>query len=234
MNQEQLSDALNYLDDDIIIETDMVRQRPKKPLKTIYKWLSFAACFMFVFIGSLVAGQFITNKTANDEAAMGSIIGDSFENIIPESDVTDFADSSEFSEKSNFLCQNDIVIFKGTITSITSGASPCISIQIEKVYRGSCQENDVITISAPTLSEESDSFSNENTNIVANLTVGTTGIFMPLESSKNTYEFLNGFQYVFYETEKGIVFSRDTYASISDAETLDEIEDYILKMLKTE
>ena len=45
------------------------------------------------------------------------------------------------------------------------------------------------------------------------------------------YGFADGVRYAFLETQDGLVFSRSSYESISDATTLDEIETYILNMI---
>ena len=46
------------------------------------------------------------------------------------------------------------------------------------------------------------------------------------------YDFVDGERYAFLETDSGLVFSRWAYASIADATTLDEVEEYIEKMLE--
>ncbi len=44
--------------------------------------------------------------------------------------------------------------------------------------------------------------------------------------------FLDGLQYAFLETESGLVFSQETYESIADVTTLNEVEEYIQTMLQ--
>ena len=46
------------------------------------------------------------------------------------------------------------------------------------------------------------------------------------------YGFYDGVRFAFLETDHGLVFDRSTYQSIAQAQNLDEIEDYILKMLE--
>ena len=46
------------------------------------------------------------------------------------------------------------------------------------------------------------------------------------------YGFLDGLQYAFLETESGLVFSQETYESIADVTTLNEVEEYIQTMLQ--
>ena len=46
------------------------------------------------------------------------------------------------------------------------------------------------------------------------------------------YGFPDGMRYAFLETEDGLIFDRYSYKTISDAKTLDEVEDYIQTMLE--
>ena len=43
---------------------------------------------------------------------------------------------------------------------------------------------------------------------------------------------IDGLQYAFLETESGLVFSKETYESIADVTTLNEVEEYIQTMLQ--
>ena len=45
--------------------------------------------------------------------------------------------------------------------------------------------------------------------------------------------FADGGRYVFLETNAGLVFDRDVYKSISNATTLEEVEEYIENMLES-
>ena len=47
------------------------------------------------------------------------------------------------------------------------------------------------------------------------------------------YGFADGERYVFLETNAGLVFDRDVYKSISNATTLEEVEEYIENMLES-
>ena len=79
---------------------------------------------------------------------------------------------------------------------------------------------------------------------------GMTGIFMPIEYDDTSsrwmengaeldkrelagYGFADGGRYVFLETNAGLVFDRDVYKSISNATTLEEVEEYIENMLES-
>lgn len=55
MKQELLSDALNDLDEDLIAETDKLRQRTKSGKKRLIRWGAAAACLCVVLLGAWVA-----------------------------------------------------------------------------------------------------------------------------------------------------------------------------------
>lgn len=232
MNQDHLSDALNYLDNTIIEETNAVRQNPKGPRKNIYKWASIAAC-LAIFVGSYSIIQF-ASKDNMEKSTTESIAGDEEANLL-ENQIPETADktSSESSilvetdentsskqECSSTLLKQDIVIFKGTVMALTETES--VSIQVEETYRGTLQKEEIVLVYLPPTSE---------TYTLSDLTIGTHGIFMPSTSSENTYEFLDGYRYAFFETEDGLIFAREIYQSISGAVTLEEIEVYIKSML---
>lgn len=45
------------------------------------------------------------------------------------------------------------------------------------------------------------------------------------------YGFPDGMRYAFLETEDGLIFDRGSYETISDAKTLDEVEEYVENMI---
>ena len=58
MKQELLSDALNDLDEDLIAETDKLRQRTKSGKKRLIRWGAAAACLCVVLLGAWVPTGF--------------------------------------------------------------------------------------------------------------------------------------------------------------------------------
>ena len=118
-------------------------------------------------------------------------------------------------------------------------------IEVETVYRGSCNAGDIVSVLLP--SPVMNGFWAEDTDTVSSMQAGMTGIFMPIVYDDTSvreqngarlalkdiadYGFADGVRYAFLETQNGLVFSRSSYESISDATTLDEIENYILNMI---
>lgn len=117
-------------------------------------------------------------------------------------------------------------------------------IAVEEVYRGPCAAGDTVTVLLPCTVNEDVTSGNE---LAAALRVGMTGIFMPIIYDDTStrqdngatlalkdiadYGLADGSQFAFLETADGLLFARETYKSIVDADTLDEVEKYIRRMV---
>ncbi|MDE7299479.1 MAG: hypothetical protein K2N94_11715, partial [Lachnospiraceae bacterium] len=138
----------------------------------------------------------------------------------------------------------DTDIFEGTVTGIQnivvdySGEKDyraIASIQVGKVFRGSCMAGDTVQILLP-CPIGTEGFWMEDTGVISRLRVGMHGIFMPNVYGKDSiserngarllltdlapYGFPDGERYAFLETDDGLVFARWAYESIRDASTL--------------
>ena len=151
----------------------------------------------------------------------------------------------------------DTAIFKGTISEIRNIVvsfngekeyRAIAKIKVEKVYRGTCNEGDTVSVMLPC--PVSTIMSVTSTTTVSAMKAGMTGIFMPVEYDDESalwmengarldkrdiadYGFADGERYVFLETDSGLVFARYAYKSIADADTLEEVEAYIESMLES-
>ena len=150
----------------------------------------------------------------------------------------------------------DTVIFKGTIKEIKNivvcfngekAYRAIAQIEVGKVYRGTCSEGDTVSVLIP-CPVSTIMYATDSTTVSA-MKVGMTGIFMLMVYDDETalwmengasldkrdiadYGFADGERYAFLESDSGLVFNRGAYASIADATTLDEVEEYIEKMLE--
>ena len=104
---------------------------------------------------------------------------------------------------------------------------------MKKVYRGNIRPGDALFVLLPCPMDKD--YQWEDTDIISQLQVGSTGIFTPVEYDEGSiweqngatlalkdvaeYGFPDGRRYVFFETERGLVFAREAYESISDATT---------------
>ena len=151
----------------------------------------------------------------------------------------------------------DTAIFKGTISEVRNIVvsfngekeyRAIAKIKVEKVYRGTCSEGDTVSVMRPC--PVSTALKVTSTTPVSAMKAGVTGIFMPVEYDDESalwlengarldkrdiagYGFADGERYAFLETDSGLVFARYAYGSIADADTLEEVEAYIEKMLES-
>ena len=119
-------------------------------------------------------------------------------------------------------------------------------IKIDKVYRGDESAGQVVSVLLP--SPVGTGLWIEDTDVISAMRVGMTGIFMPIKyddtfyweqndtklfwSDIAEYGFLDGMRFAFLVSDsEGIIFEREAYPSIAAANSLDEIERYIMQML---
>lgn len=150
----------------------------------------------------------------------------------------------------------DTAIFSGTVREIRNivldfngdlAYRAIAEIEVEKVYRGPCEAGETVQVMLPC--PIAPDVWVEDTGVVSQMREGMRGIFMPViydeENSRweqngtvliqkelVDYGLPDGVRYAFLETENGLVFSRGAYESIADAQTMEEIEEYILNMIE--
>ena len=174
---------------------------------------------------------------------------------LPDSMPATSSDLLWLDEESLFTCfETDI--FEGTVTGIQnividySGEKnyrAIASIQVEKVFRGSCAAGDTVQILLP-CPIGTEGFRVEDTGVISRLRAGMHGVFMPDVYGKDSiserngarllltdlapYGLPDGERYAFLETDSGLLFARWAYESLRDASSLTEIEVYIEEMLQ--
>ena len=148
----------------------------------------------------------------------------------------------------------DTAIFLGTVTQIdnivldfngSENYRALAQIQVETAYRGPYQAGDTVTVLLPCPITEG--IWVEDTSVISQLSVGTRGIFMPMVYNETSVREQNGAtlalrdiadcglpdgeRFAFLETADGLTFARWAYPSIQDADSLEDIEDYVLNMI---
>ena len=76
MNGEQISDSLIYLDDDLIAETDAVRQGKRIPFRMPARGIIAAACAALLLAGALALPQRTDNASAESLTNGAEMVGD--------------------------------------------------------------------------------------------------------------------------------------------------------------
>lgn len=224
-------------------------RKPKSRRNDWVKWVAIAACLAIVL--AVGAPVFLPQYQIQlSEKSVG--VTARFTNI-----PINFgsADSLVYLTEEELFTEFDTAIFKGKITDISNivldfngskNHRAIAEIQIEEVYRGECKVGETVNVLLPC--PVATQFWVSDTEIVSKMTVGMTGIFMPMVYDENSmrqengatlmlqdiadYGFPDGTRYAFLNTESGLVFSRTAYESISEAKTLEEIEKYVIMMIE--
>ncbi len=250
MNVKKFSEAMGDVDDRYIVEAVSYKRKVAK--SRIIRRVIIAASIAAVFL----IGVSIINMQRNTIP-----LSDRSHNVAVRYTSNPFiffrhSGSLIGLTEEELFTKFDTVIFKGTIKEIKNIVvdfngekeyRAIAQIGVGKVYRGTCSEGDTVSVMLPC--PISGWIHVTDTSTVSEMKAGVTGIFMPMVLDDESalwmengasldkrdladYDFVDGERYAFLETDSGLVFSRWAYASIADATTLDEVEEYIEKMLE--
>ncbi len=247
MRGKDLFERITDIDDKIITKTSAVSGKRKT---TYIKWGSIAACLAVVIVGTysfLPKGNIIFK----DENLTVKSVDFSQKNAISTGDSLIYLTEEEIFNNYN------TVIFKGTVTDIENIEidfdgevvyRSIATISVQDVYRGSLQTDQEVTILLPTQIDVNGYWVSDM-DVISQISVGMTGIFMPLVLDDESamwqqnnvwfdkreivdYGLLDGERYAFLETENGFVFAEWAFEGISNAQNLDDVEEYILTMIE--
>lgn len=252
MKPEIISDAMGRIDDAIIEETNGVRQNKKAKKRGWVKWAACAACLALV----LAVGIPMMNNQQGQLKLSDNSVGVTVRYTDNALAVGGSPDLKYLTEDELFT-YHDTVIFKGAVSEIknieldfngTLEYRAVAKIKVEEVYRGPCAVGDTVSVLLP--GPVSEGVWVEDTETVSAMRAGSTGIFMPvIYDETSIWEqngaklakkdiadcgFADGVRYAFVETANGLVFDRGSYASIAGAESLEEVENYILSKISLE
>ena len=250
MNAKKFSDAMGEIDDRYIVEA--VRYKRKAAKSRIIRRVVIVAGIAAVFLMVVLIINMQRNKIQ---------LSDKSYNVTASYTSNPFmffrhSGSLDWLTEEELFTKFDTAIFKGTIKEIRNivvsfnGEKEYLAIaeiEVEKVYRGTCSEGDTVSVLIP-CPVSAIMYATDSTTVSA-MKVGMTGIFMPMVYDDETamwikngasldqrdladYGFADGERYSFLEKGSGLVFNRGAYASIADAATLDEVEEYIENMLE--
>jgi hypothetical protein len=117
-----------------------------------------------------------------------------------------------------------------------------VTLEVGEVYRGGLAEGDVIEVLMYFPLDIKVGCGND---VMENLRVGQTGIFLPRRYTGDEYEwvgsdenalrvrdiaefgFPDGQRFAFLETDDGLIFDREVFSEIAGATTLDEVAAYV-------
>lgn len=140
----------------------------------------------------------------------------------------------------------DIKNIKVNFNRATNIYNAIAKVKIEKIYRGSGEVGETVSLLLPCPIDTN--LWVEDTEVLSSMRAGMTGIFMPIKYDETyyyeengakiywkdivNYGFRDGVRYAFLDTGNGLIFDKGSYESIASANSLDEVEQYIMKMIK--
>lgn len=152
------------------------------------------------------------------------------------------------------LLERDTWIFRGTVEDMSyykvdeigalGGCFTVAEVRVTDVLRGELTAGDTCRVLLPVVRGY---MSNSIAGVLEEVEVGSEAIFMPRPASPETVVsesgrsfcyadvadayFTEGLRFLFLQTGDGLRFERSAYADIRDAQTLDEVYEYLRGML---
>lgn len=246
MRGDELLDKMELLDPKLVDAADAA---PKKNRNWVKKLLAAAACLCLVTAAVVLLSQSDEIKLSDASTATA------FYGFDGEDMRSDWKIRYEWYDEDELFSGDDLYAFRGTVTELrditldyngkTMGKS-IATVKIEKVYKGDLKVGDEIKIELPF--PVVSGVRVKGPDIIRSIKVGMEGIFMPRAWDDSTYSeyngavimhrdlaecgFGDGFRCFFLDTEYGLTYWKDAYPGAEGAETLDDIEEYVIKMLK--
>jgi len=221
MRKEQIIDALNYLEDEIIEETDAIRQKKAVSSHKKSHFALVAASFSLILLGGYAISS--QNFYGNDNSS-SEILSES-ESLLDKEETSENTSISNekatlsIDDGNTFILTAD-TIFCGTISEIsptstnTESISPArefttIDVQIQEVYLGKLQPKNTVSLQE---------------GISSDIAVGTSGIFIICDDK----------HFSFLETNNGLLFDQKFSSIFSASDSLNDVESYIQELLKNQ
>lgn len=248
MKEKSFTDAMGRIDDELLLRSEnTARLRGKR---NFIKWGSIAACAaLFIASVGLIAG-----------AATKIPLGSSSKGVVARYDLFNM-NLSASEDCLVYLTEEELftnwytAIFEGTVKKIDNielsfnGSKmhrALAHIEVEHVYRGELSPGDVAVVLLPC--SVGNGVMTSDSGVVSRMRVGMRGIFMPIVYEEDAYIEMNGatlytkelapygladgLRYVFLIDGDELVFSRSAYPTLENAESLEEIREYIIKMIE--
>lgn len=259
MNKEELFETINDIDDTYIAEVTPGRSestgRTKRPVHPV-RWLAGIAACAAVFIFTAVW------RHPADHGRIPIELSDASKNVtacyIDAEDVPEISVAAclvPLTEEEIFRKYNTAV-FRGTVVSICNielnyngwkEYQAIAEIRISQVYRGDCRTGDTLTVLLPCPIMEG--YHVSACDVAEAIRTGMEGIFMPVKYDNTyictqngatlqyndlaEYGLFDGARWAFLSTDTGLLFDHFTFESLETPETLDDIGQYIEKMLQS-
>lgn len=251
MRGNEFLDKMELIDPAYVEAADV---QPKRKKSEWRRWGAVAACLCLVAAMTYLGrgekgphpGEIVLSNQTTAKVSYG------YEAGMVNSIKTDLVYLTE----EEMFGRENMYIFRGRVSGLTNvtidfnGVKEirCIAtVEIERVYQGNLVAGEQIKMLLP-CGIDTEMLWVEDTDVIANLECGMEGIFMPWVYDETSYTKMNGavlmkqdlaacgladgVRWAFLDTDQGLLFERSAYPGAKNATNLDDIEDYVMKMLK--
>lgn len=254
MKKEDLYDEIGQIDDDLIEEAYHIKKRIFRNRKFIRIGAAAACLAILAVIGVPMLRTPSVAKAPDLTHLSGGVTARYIEEAPSVNQSTKYSKLVFYTPEEIFK-ELKLVIFKGTVQKICNieindngflQYMAIATIQVDTVYRGSMRAGDSINILLPCAINNGTW--TEDCDVISELMEGMTGIFMPAiyedtsDSEKNSdtfsykeiadYGLRDGERFAFLDTKEELVFDKSTYSEIENVTSLDQVGEYIKKMIK--
>ena len=255
MKKTKIIRAIGGIDDDLV---ERAGQKNIKKRKSFMSWLKWAVPVAACFLVAVWVALPLLNSSGDFDLIQSSGVSvrriNNPPNIQSSSSLAHLTEEELFAERTKYG-GNKIFIFEGIIREIHNieidfnGHSvyrAFTKIEVTDVIRGNMKQGDIVSILLPAPIRMKGLWVSE-TEVISHMKSGMKGFFMPFVYDETSiiemngatlvlseiaeYGLADGERWAFLETSNGLVFARWAYESIADAETLDEIRQYINTMI---
>ncbi len=182
--------------------------------------------------------------------------------IKPQGISSDYS-IAELLEDDKLIEKYNLSIFQGTVEKIENikidfgGESEyyraIASIRVEESYRGEEMQGDIVNVLLPCpiyTEEDKEKIFIEDTEVISQLKTGMKGIFLPKKYAPNDfwqeggetlylkdisdYGFMDGEQFVFLQGEERITYNKHTHSSLKDNPTMEDVKNYIKRIINND
>lgn len=249
MRGDEFLDKMELIDPKLVSAADAAPKKRRSPVKLL---IAVAACLCIVVAAVLLSQS--DEIRLSDASTATAVYGLDDEGMPSGKSRVEWYDEDELFSDETF--QTELCAFRGTVTKLQNitldynGYKICeciATVKVTTVYKGDFKVGDEVKLELPyPVGVE---VRVKMPNLTRYIKVGIEGIFTPLVWDENSYSerrgavlmhrdiadcgLPDGFRFMFLCTDDGeLIWRHDAYPGAVGSATLDDIEEYVIKMLK--
>ena len=256
MKNNRILRIIGGIDDKLI---ERAAPKNKKAGRKIAPWLKWALPVAACLILAITIAIPLLNNGGDFNLVLSNGVKVSHADNLP--DIRTEAELAYLTEEELFAdwIGMERVVFEGTVKQVDNivlkfgierhhtSYRAIAHIEVGEVFHGNIERGTIVTVLLPAPVGTGE-IRVTDTSVSSQMTVGTTGIFLPVrynesaiwEENKNTlylqelaeFGLLDGERHAFLEKPDGLAFARFAYESVANATTMNEIRQYVRTMLE--